>query len=104
MKWFDKWFADKCKAAWNSKSGNQEKYADIATLSSNSISVKRPTGPDANASMQFRVWNAVGGKVVEFNRYDSRLDRSDTTTYIIGADQDFGERIAKIVTMENLKS
>ena len=54
--------------------------------------------------LNFRIYNAVGGKVVEFSRYDRRSDRRNSTTYIITNDQDFGERIAKISTMENLKS
>lgn len=54
--------------------------------------------------LQFRVFNAVGGKVVEFYRYDRSSDRRNTTTYIITTEQDFGERISKIATMENLKN
>lgn len=53
--------------------------------------------------LNFKVFNAVGGKVVEFRRYDRRSDRNDSTTYIITNDQDFGERISKIATMENIK-
>lgn len=53
--------------------------------------------------LQFRVFSAVGGKVVEFSHYDLRTDRRNSTTYIITDDQDFGERIAKISTMESLK-
>jgi hypothetical protein len=53
--------------------------------------------------LNFKVYSAVGGKVVEFRRYDRKNDRSDTTTYIITNDQDFGERISKIATMEKLK-
>ncbi len=53
--------------------------------------------------LNFKVYAAVGGKVVEFRRYDRKSDRNDTTTYIITNDQDFGERIAKIAMMENLK-
>lgn len=53
--------------------------------------------------LNFKVFNAVGGKVVEFRRYDRRTDRNDSTTYIITNDQDFGERISKIATMENIK-
>lgn len=54
--------------------------------------------------LNFKVFNAVGGKVVEFRTYDRRTDRNNCTTYIITNDQDFGERISKIATMENLKS
>ena len=55
-------------------------------------------------TLNFKVFNAVGGKVVEFRKYDSRSDRASCTTYIITNDQDFGERISKIATLENLKS
>jgi hypothetical protein len=58
---------------------------------------------DSDASMSFTVYNAIGGKVIEFRRYDRQRDRSDHQVYVIGQDQDFGERIAKIATMESLK-
>ena len=53
--------------------------------------------------LNFKVYSAVGGKVVEFRRYDRHKDRNDSTTYIITNDQDFGDRIAKIATMEQIK-
>lgn len=53
--------------------------------------------------LNFRVFNAVGGQVVEFRRYDRKTDRSDTTTYIITKDQDFSDKISKIANMEMLK-
>ena len=59
---------------------------------------------NSDPSLNFTVFSAVGGKVVEFRRYDRKTDRSDSTIYVIGNDQDFGERIAKIATMENLKA
>jgi hypothetical protein len=59
--------------------------------------------PGDDPVLHFKVYSAVGGKVVEFRRYDRKSDRNDTTTYIITNDQDFGERISKIATMEQLK-
>ena len=53
--------------------------------------------------LNFKVYSAVGGKVVEFRQYDRHKDRSFNQTYIITNDQDFGDRIAKIATMESLK-
>ena len=58
---------------------------------------------DAEPILNFRVFGAVGGQVVEFRRYDRKTDRSDTTTYIITKDQDFGEKISKIANLEMLK-
>jgi len=49
------------------------------------------------------VYNAIGGKVVEFSRYDRMKDRHFHDIYIIGKDEDFGEKISKIAMLEVLK-
>jgi hypothetical protein len=58
---------------------------------------------DSDPILNFRVFSAIGGRVVEFRQYDRQKDRSHTTTYIITNEQDFGERISKIATMESMK-
>jgi hypothetical protein len=58
---------------------------------------------DSEPTLQFKVYSAVGGKIVEFSRYDPRTDRQDRQIYIIGKDEDFGEKIAKISTLEVLR-
>jgi len=58
---------------------------------------------EAEPVLNFRVFSAVGGQVVEFRRYDRKTDRSDTSTYIVTKDQDFGEKISKIASLEMLK-
>jgi hypothetical protein len=58
---------------------------------------------DSEPTLQFKVYSAVGGKVVEFNRYDPKSDRTDRQIYIIGKDEDFGEKIARISTLEALR-
>ena len=58
---------------------------------------------DADPILNFRVFSAVGGRVVEFRTYDRVKDRSNTTTYIIHKDDDFGDKIAKIATLESMK-
>jgi hypothetical protein len=63
------------------------------------------SGRDVNSdpTLQFKVYNAIGGKVVEFSRYDRHKDRSFHDIYIIGKDEDFGAKIAKIAMLECLK-
>jgi len=68
----------------------------IATSDSNSV--------EDDPVLRFKVYSAIGGKIVEFSRYDRRADRSDHTLYIISNEEDFGQRIAKIATLENLKN
>ena len=58
---------------------------------------------ESDPVLNFKVYNAVGGKIVEFRHYDRQKDRNFNQTYIITNDQDFGDRIAKIATMEILK-
>jgi len=58
---------------------------------------------ESDPVLNFKVYNAIGGKIVEFRHYDRQKDRNFNQTYIITNDQDFGERIAKIATMEVLK-
>jgi len=65
--------------------------------------IKERDSIESDPVLNFKVYNAVGGKIVEFRQYDRQRDRNFNQTYIITNDQDFGERIAKIATMENLK-
>ena len=58
---------------------------------------------DSDPTLQFKIYNAIGGKVVEFTRYDRKIDRTEHQVYIIGKDVDFGEKIAKISTLEVLR-
>lgn len=58
---------------------------------------------DSEPTLNFKVYSAVGGKIVEFSRYDPRTDRHERQMYIIGRDEDFGEKIAKISTLEVLR-
>lgn len=60
--------------------------------------------PDADAILNFRVFQAVGHHIVEFQRYDRHNDRRNTTLYSIAHDEDFGEKIAKISQTEILKN
>jgi hypothetical protein len=70
----------------------------------NSIStISGRANVDSEPTLQFKVYSAVGGKIVEFSRYDPKSDRTDRQIYIIGKDEDFGEKIAKISTLEALR-
>ena len=75
---------------------------DAYPSTKNSIMGSRDINSDI--SLQFKVYNAIGGKIVEFSRYDRKSDRAEHQIYIIGKDEDFGEKIAKISTFEVLKN
>ncbi len=58
---------------------------------------------DSDANLNFSVYNAIGGKVIEFRRYNKSTDKNHYTMYVISKDDDFGEKISKIATLESLK-
>ena len=96
MKWLK-------KALWRWTYEGRELNEETATVSNRLIARDSEAMCGDEPVLNFKVYSAVGGKVVEFRRYDRKTDRNDTTTYIITNDQDFGDRISKIATMEKLK-
>jgi hypothetical protein len=73
------------------------------TTSPSRIERGEPQIDQPERAIQFTVYNASGGRVVETRRYDRQKDRSQTGLYIITSDQDFGHEIDKIITMESLR-
>jgi hypothetical protein len=100
-----RWFAKMSREAWEyEKRQSQEKDTAIGiNRLSNSISVGPPSIDQPDRALQFTVYVANGGRIIETRRYDRHKDRSNTGLYIITNDQDFGKEIDKIITMEALK-
>jgi len=59
--------------------------------------------PDTNAILNFRIYHANNGQILEFTRYDSKTDRNNNSMYIINKDQEIGEYVAKCLSLESLK-
>jgi hypothetical protein len=53
--------------------------------------------------MNFTIYSANGGYVMEYNTYDPRTDERSTALHIIHSDQDLGQGIAHIITFEMLR-
>ena len=98
MKWFKKWFAKKCKEAWDN---SQDSLGDSIPLSKSQV-VSARNSIDSNG-MNFTVYRASGGYVVEHRMYDRKTDRHNGGLHIITDGKDLGEEIGRIITFENLK-
>lgn len=57
----------------------------------------------SSEGMRFQLYRASGGYVIETRTYDHRNDRNDIKMYVITEDQDVGQEIGKIITMESLR-
>lgn len=69
--------------------------ADYAIAKSTSIS-------SSDDTLRLFITNAIGGKVVSIESYDSHTNRSKQNVYIITDSENFVEQISHIVTIENL--
>jgi hypothetical protein len=104
MNWFKRMVVNWVREDWDNARQEQDCYATPKLSRGNTIStISGRASVDSDPTLQFKVYSAVGGKIVEFSRYDPKSDRSDRQIYIIGKDEDFGEKIAKISTLEALR-
>lgn len=121
MKWFDNWFANKCRKALEIDHNLQEEDdydstspSSYVSLSKNINTIKKRRGLVTSAGfgsdmdlpeggLNIQVKSAIGGKIVIFRSYDERTDRNSYSTYLIPDTEVFQESLGKIITMESLK-
>lgn len=72
----------------------------IASCKSPNVSSESLVEHDAT---HLYIFPAIGGKIIEFRRYDHVKDKQHTSRYIIKDDDEFSDKLSKIITMENLK-
>jgi hypothetical protein len=53
--------------------------------------------------MSFTIHQANGGYVLEYSAYDEKTDRHNHNLHIIPSNQDMGQGIAHIITLEMLR-
>lgn len=113
MKFFDKWLFNRVQngskliqesmkddPVKESSNYNYSKYP----MNFNTISGAKVASNKIEANgINFTLYPAVGGNIVEIKNYDMTRDRFDTVLHIISSDKDLGEELGKIITYENLR-
>ncbi len=99
MKWLDNWILRRAKRI-------RQSNETITSIGRAEISMKedRPSIGSSRHRMNFVVYRANGGVLVEINRYDERKDQHHCELHIVHPDEDLGAALGKIVTFESLKS
>ena len=100
MKWFDKWFAKMSKRAWNYV-GNYDSPVS-ANYHKGSIVSLNELG--AKTSINFTIYPANGGYVVQHSMYKRHEDTDGPVLTLIAREEDLGESIAHIITLEALRA
>ena len=98
MKWLDNWILKRAKRIRNRDTAPEEALYQIDRSGSNDRSIGTP-----RHRMNFTMYRANGGVLVEINHYDDRRDQHQCELHIVHPDQNLGDALAKIVTFESLK-
>lgn len=96
MGFFRRKFMEWSKRAWDDSRDYSNGSLGIAVKAES-------TGVESEAQLNFKIYGAMGGHIMEFRRYDRKNDRYDNQLYIIPTSEDMGERVARIVNMEMMK-
>lgn len=113
MKWFDNWFAKKCKEAWES-SRNEGAESDSPLVPRIRGSQPRnrvglaTAGSMDNSELQsqsttFRLYQANGGTVIELRHFNEVRENWESSLHVIPSGEDLGKAIEHIITYEALK-
>jgi hypothetical protein len=110
MKWFDNWFAKKCKEAWETarNEGVESDSPLVPRIRGSNRAVGLAKGPMDSTDLQsqsttFKMYHANGGTVIELRHYNDGRDQWDTSLHVIPSGEDLGKAIEHIITYEALK-
>ena len=78
-------------------------YDDTENMVPSSPSKIRSQVDEAPVRMNFCIYPADGGQVVEIERFDTRSRNHVMSVYLITNDEDFTQRLSRIITLEGLK-
>lgn len=104
MKWLNKWFYRRWIESKN-EYDNQDCKAECADYPNQIGSgAKVRGGHDLRSQgMNFVIYPASGGHIVEYQSYDTKTDRHIGKLHIITSEDDIGTSLGHIVTMEYLR-
>lgn len=97
INWFKQKVIQWVREDWNKARPEQD------VLVSNSIGTVSKSRRLDQHGMNFTIYSANGGYVMEYTSYDPRTDERNNALHIITSDQDLGQGIAHIITLEMLR-
>jgi len=103
MNWFDKWFLNKAKWAWQYRDGADESPVYPSTRGSNKLARSVEGDIESDAGLNITVRKAIGGKIITFRHYDVKTDRSSNKLYIVPDELDFERELGKMITLESMR-
>jgi len=104
MKWFDKWFINKARWAWQHRNDAEEEDVyptpKVSTRRNNLLAME---DVESDTGLNITVRKAIGGKIITFRHYDHKTDRHSNKLYIVPDELDFERELGKMITMESMR-
>lgn len=84
---------------------DEEEPKESSRYLSNNLSTSKAVTPepDYEKCITVRVWFANGGRIVQTSRYNDKTGQHTTGMYVVTHNQDLGEELNKILTMDCLR-
>jgi len=116
MKWFFNWLYKGIKEV-EAQDREESVFTNSTGVSLNvarargvkmKMGLAKPAGEEGlihlnQSAMNFRLYPATGGHIVEYSYYDENTDRNTQALHLIPSDSDLGDALSKIMTLEALK-
>jgi hypothetical protein len=107
MKLFDRWLYTKVRDMWENKykyesDRDYQESRAINKMATGMAMVERGSA-EGQDRITFELSTAVGGRILNVRRYDTRKDSHENQTYVIPSGEDVGTRVAKIINIELIK-
>jgi hypothetical protein len=102
INWFKKKVIEWVREDWDSSSKRANDNGLVEMNRSTSVVHQHGRRLDQHG-MNFTIYSANGGYVMEYNTYDPKTDERSTALHIIHSDQDLGQGIAHVITFEMLR-
>ena len=116
MKWFDRLVWRLSRNAWDQHEEFIEEERNQARTTLRQARINRASTSTAwpveevrennqlrANSMHFKLYNCVGGHILETSCYNSRTDDNEHTLYMIHEEDDFAKQIAQAIMLEQMK-
>ncbi len=116
MKWLDKFIVNRAEQIVKNSQEAAIKKVQKETMKEvtlNAISMgqihtglqlkSEPNRLDAHPDLSFRMFRAENGYVMQVHQMDRKTERQTVNLHVITEDQDLGQAISHIITLESLK-
>jgi hypothetical protein len=107
MIWFRRWLFKKAKDYVHNSAkvlaSNEIGLIDSDRKTMVGLVQAKEAFAEGEERINFTLTSAIGGRILNVNRYNPKTDRHDQQTYVIPSGEDVGARVAKILNLELFK-